>query len=238
MTKKIEFKVGKDTIRGKLFIPEGKGPFPGVIFFHGSGGKGEKYFEAGKYLLKKDILSLVFNYRGCGLSDGNYLDQIQQDSFDDALKAFSFLNQQKLVDNDRLGVVGGSYGGYVAAMILPKLSVKSLILLSPSAHDDSPTTKIDMGPIENEVAYFKDVKNWKGSQCYDNVSKFNNFILIIKSEHDENVPSAVVDKYIDSSKNASKKKEIMLKGADHRLSTPKMRNDFFELLSDWFLETL
>jgi len=44
----VEFKVGKDTLRGSLFIPDGKGPFPGVIFFHGSGSTGDTYFEAQK----------------------------------------------------------------------------------------------------------------------------------------------------------------------------------------------
>jgi len=43
--------VGKDTLRGSLFIPDGKGPFPGVIFFHGSGfSTGDTYFEAAERL--------------------------------------------------------------------------------------------------------------------------------------------------------------------------------------------
>lgn len=236
--RQVEFKSGKNTLRGLLFIPKGKGPFPGLIFFHGSGSRGQKYFDAGNFLSKKGFLCLAFNFSGCGESDGVYKKQTHDDAFRDAKSAFRFLLTQESIDENRIGVVGGSFGGFVASMILPEIEVKSLVLLSVSAHDDSYNTKIDIGSLENEIEYFKNEYNWINSEAYKNTSNFKQSILVIKSEKDENVPSDVVDKYYEVAKKASKKELKVIKGADHRLSTEKTRKEFFEIISDWFLKTL
>ena len=238
MHKNIEFKSGKETLRGSLFIPKGKGPFPGVIFFHGNGGKGEKYFEAGKKFSEKGLASLAFNFRGCGLSDGNYLIQTHKDAFEDALEAINFLTRQESVEKKRIGVVGGSFGGYISAMILSKIKIKSLVLLSPSSHDDPLSAKLDMGPLEKEVEYFADKANWENSKSYENIARYSGPLLIIKSENDENVPGEVINKYFEEAVNASIKQIKTIKGADHRLSTPEMRDRTFEIIINWFMRTL
>lgn len=233
----ISFKVGKDTLRGTLFTPSGKGPFPAVIFFHGSGGRGEKYYEAGEKFPQKGIVALAFNFRGCGRSDGSYSTQTFANALEDAQKAFDFL-LSKNIDPQRIGVVGGSFGGFVVAMLLPKIKVKSLVLLGASAHDESLLTKIDKGGSEKEVAYFKNKSNWENSQSYKNVANFKNPVLIIKSGNDENVPHEVTDKYFQKAVNSSKKEIRIIEGADHRLSEQKWRNEFCDIILDWFLKTL
>jgi uncharacterized protein len=236
--RQVEFKSVENILRGSLFIPSGKGAFPGVIFFHGNGGNGDKYFEAGRYLVNKGIMSLAFNYTGCGRSDGNYFTQTYKDAITDASFAYNFFLKQENLDKNRLGIVGGSFGGFVASMMLPEFVTKSLVLLSPSAHADPLSTKIDMGPLEEEVKYFQDRKNWENSKTYKNVEDYKGNLLVIKSENDENVPSEVVDKYFQTAKNVSKRKLITIKGADHRLSTEKMREEFYKIVTDWFLKTL
>jgi len=235
--KQVEFKSGENLLRGSFFVPKGIGPFPGVLFFHGSGGRGEKYFEAGKKFMENGILAFVFNFTGCGESSGNYLTQTHKDAFRDAKIAFNKLLDQKNIDKNRIGIVGGSFGGYVASMTLPELDVSSLVLLSPSAHDDSYDTKIDMGSIQKEVEYFNNEYNWINSEAYKNISEFKGSLLVVKSENDENVPSTVVDKYYQKSKSKIKK-QIILKGADHRLSTYEMREEFYKIVTDWFLKIL
>ena len=238
MEKKIKFKSGKNMLRGSMFVPSGRGPFPAVIFFHGNGSEGEKYFEAGKYLSEKGILCLAFNFTGCGVSEGEYLVQTHQDAFRDAKNAYDFFLKQKQIDRQRVGIVGGSFGGYVASMILPELDVVSLVLLFPSAHDDSYNTKIEMGSIEKEVEYFENEYNWINSEAYKNISDFRRSLLIIESEKDKNVPANVVNNYYEVAKKVLIKELRVIKDADHRLSTGKMRKEFYELISDWFLKTL
>src|SRR3990167_11461440 len=111
MEKKVEFKVGNETLRGSLFVPKGPGPFPGVVCLHGSGGVGDMYFEIAKKLSEKGIVGLAFNYRGAGVSDGKFEEQTIDNGIEDARAAYKFLISQDFVDKERIGDVGGSFGG-------------------------------------------------------------------------------------------------------------------------------
>ncbi len=238
MEKQVEFKVGSETLRGKLFVPESKGPFPGVIFFHGSGGKGETYFKWASKLVNEGIATFAFNFRGCGISDGDYLTQTLEDAFQDGKAAVNFFLTQN-IDPDRLGMLGGSFGGYVAAMILPQMNVKSLALKAPSAHGGDPTnTKINMGNLEDEVNYFKNRNNWENSLSFQNVMAYKGSLLVVKLGNDENVPPEVVDQYFEKATNVSKKEIKIINDADHRLTVPGTENQAYEIFSRWFKETL
>ena len=237
MEKKIEFIVNNTILRGSIFTPKGKGPFPAVIFFHGSGSKGLKYFEAAKHLSESGVLAFVFNFRGCGLSDGDYLSQTYEDAFLDAKSAFELLLCQN-IDPERIGVVGGSFGGFIASILLPQILIKSLVLLNPSAHDGDFSEKIDMGGLDNEIKYFANPLNWEDSKSFENIQNFKGKLLIIKSQNDENVPHEVLDKYFQKAINTTKKELIKIANADHRLSKDVWKEDFFSIIRDWFLKTL
>ena len=179
---------------------------------------------------------MAFNFRGCGQSDGDYLSQTHADAFEDAETAVDFLLKQN-VDPQRIGIVGSSFGGYIAAMILPKIKAKSLVLHAPSACNHGLSESLEMGGLEEEVKYFSDRKNWEDSKSYKNIAIFLEALLVLKSQNDENVPSEVVNKYFQQAQT-SKKETKIINGADHRLSTFEMRNEAFNLISDWFLKTL
>lgn len=237
MEKKIEFIVNNTTLRGSLFIPKGNGPFPAVILFHGNGGKGASTFEAAAKLPEIGILSFVFNFTGCGISDGDYSIQTHQDALDDASAAFDFLLSQN-IDKNRIGVVGGSFGGYLSCMLLTKFNVKSLILRAPSACVHSPKDKLDMGDLQHEIDYFKNRGNWVDSQSYINIAEFKGSVLIVKAKNDENVPAHVVDLYFDKAVNSKRKEIKTIKDSDHRMSEQRWRDEFFDIMLDWFLKTL
>ena len=237
MEKKIEFKVKNNILRGSLFIPEGKGPFPAVILFHGNGGKGASTFEAASKLPQIGILSFAFNFTECGISDGDYSIQTHQDALDDAIAEFNVLFSQN-IDKNRIGVVGGSFGGYIASMLLPKFNIKSLVLRAPSACTHNPKDMLDMGDLQHEVDYFKNKGNWVNSESYVNISNFKGQLLIIKSEHDDNVPSHIVDLYFDKARNAKIREMKVIKDADHRLTKDVWKDEFFSIIHDWFSKTL
>src|ERR1035437_4279834 len=133
----VEFKVEGDTLRGTLFVPEGKGPFPAVIFFHGSGGVGDTHFEAAEAIANKGIIGFAFNYRGCGISDGIFEEQTVEMGIEDGKAAVLFLLSSPLVDKERVGFYGGSFGGYIAAMLCNKFKVTSLALTAPAAYSST-----------------------------------------------------------------------------------------------------
>ena len=117
MEKQVEFKSGKETLRGSLFIPKGKGPFPGVIFFHGRGSDRKNYLGMGKNLSENGVITLAFDFRGCGDSEGDFKNQTHRMGIEDAEGGLKFVLSQN-TDKNRIGLLGSSFGGYCAAMLV------------------------------------------------------------------------------------------------------------------------
>jgi len=232
MEKQVEFKVGKDTLRGKVYIPDGKPPFPGVIFFHGSGGVGETQFETAKLISRRGIVGFAFNYRGTGLSEGKFEDQTISMGVEDGKSAVDFLLSIKELDKNRLGFVGGSFGGYVSSMICNTLSIKSMVLEAPASYPAS--------SINNQRDTDRDLGiRFEESKSYEEIAKYKGDLMIQICELDDVLPEGMAEMYFDSAKNAKKKAKYIIKGAKHRLSVdPIRKKDSQDKIISWFLETL
>ncbi|MGH8187511.1 MAG: alpha/beta hydrolase family protein, partial [Steroidobacteraceae bacterium] len=68
------FPSGDIALRGKLVLPSGQGPFPAVVFVHGSESSSAVDHYADPYLQAANGLAgLAFDRRGTGESEGDYL---------------------------------------------------------------------------------------------------------------------------------------------------------------------
>ena len=108
---------------GTLTIPEGSGPFPGVVLITGSGPQdrdetmlGHKPFRViADYLARRGVVVLRADDRGTGKSTGNFNGATTRDFADDAAGAVRFLRSREFVG--RIGLIGHSEGGLVAPMV-------------------------------------------------------------------------------------------------------------------------
>lgn len=235
MEKQVEFKVGNETLRGSLFIPEGKGPFPAVVFFHGRGSNRKNYLPMAEKLSENGIYSLTFDFRGCGVSDGIFANQTHRMGVEDGKAGLEFLLDQN-VDRNRIGIQGTSFGGYVVGMLLNEYDfIKSVVLRVPAAYSDQTfNVKADV-----EEGYFRKRENWINSSAYKGLENFKADLLVIESEKDELLPSEEVKKYYNVTKMASKRKLYIQKGAGHSFNgNPEGLKFFHKITVDWFLETL
>jgi len=133
----VTFPSGEITLHGVLYKPEGTGPFPAVIYNHGSapGMMSKEAFAAlGPVFASHGWVFLGPYRRGQGLSAsaGPYIgDQIaaaekaggvsaaaatmvrllETDHLDDQLAALSWLRKQNFVQPNRIAVAGNSFGG-------------------------------------------------------------------------------------------------------------------------------
>jgi carboxymethylenebutenolidase len=133
----VVFPSGKITLHGVLYKPEGTGPFPAVVYNHGSapGMVSKEAFEAlGPAFASRGWVFFGPYRRGQGLSAsaGPYIgDQIAAaeknggvsagaaamvrllatDHLNDQLAALAWLRKQGFVQRDRIAVAGNSFGG-------------------------------------------------------------------------------------------------------------------------------
>lgn len=100
------------------FVPDGEGPFPAVVLLHGGAFiKGDRgsYAPWGRWLAAQGYVGLSASYRLATPGRTTYPQAIW-----DVKAAVQHLRgaaPELRVDPDRIGILGGSAGGYLAAMI-------------------------------------------------------------------------------------------------------------------------
>jgi dienelactone hydrolase len=122
---------GNLRIQAYLYRPDGDGPFPAVIYNHGSRDDRERtpspFPHIGKMLTRAGYAVLVPERRGYGKSDGEIWrqevgnDQARliprlQAETDDVLAGVDYLRGISYVDTKRLAVMGWSFGGVVTML--------------------------------------------------------------------------------------------------------------------------
>lgn len=152
-TLETSYKNRKDgtTIGGTLTVPKGKGPFPAVILLPGSGPTdrdqtmlGHKPFAViADYLTRQGVAVLRVDSRGTGKTSGNYYNSTGHDLAADVLMGIEFLQGLKEVDRTKIGLIGHSLGGLVAALTAESTSdVKFIVLLAAPAFSDDESSEM------------------------------------------------------------------------------------------------
>jgi dipeptidyl aminopeptidase/acylaminoacyl peptidase len=125
-------------IHGQLFLPKTTGKHPAIVFFHGGSRRqmllGWHYMDAygymygvNQYWANKGYVVLSVNYRsgtGYGLDFREAINYgaAGASEFNDVMVAGLYLAGRADVDAKKIGVWGGSYGGYLTAMALARSS--------------------------------------------------------------------------------------------------------------------
>ncbi|HKW62432.1 MAG TPA: dienelactone hydrolase family protein [Candidatus Acidoferrum sp.] len=121
---------GKLKIEAYVFKPDGAGPFPVVIYSHGSRAGHEReerpFAYVGEMLTQDGYVVVVPERRGYGKSDGTafsetvgedrgprFVARVQEET-DDMLAAVDFVKNLPYADAKRMGVMGWSFGGIVS----------------------------------------------------------------------------------------------------------------------------
>jgi dipeptidyl aminopeptidase/acylaminoacyl peptidase len=133
----VSFKAADGTVaHGQLFQAPGSGNRPGVIFVHGGPPRqmllGWHYMDyysnayaTNQYLATHGFVVLAVNYRlgigyGHAFHHPDHAGPAGASEYQDVVAGAKFLQGIKGVDPARIGIWGGSYGGYLTAMGLAR----------------------------------------------------------------------------------------------------------------------
>ena len=191
-------------IHGQLFLPKGAGKHPAIVFFHGGSRRqmllGFHYmyyysnaYGMNQYLASKGYVVLSVNYRS-GIGYGlNFREAINYGAsggreYNDVMGAGLYVKSREDVDPKRIGVWGGSYGGYLTAMALSRSSdIFAAGVDLHGVHDWStrggsvanpaldPEKQRDQARVAFESSPMASVKTWKSP------------VLLIHGDDDRNV---------------------------------------------------
>ncbi len=192
-------------IHGQLFLPKNAaGKHPAVVFFHGGSRRqmllGFHYmyyysnaYAMNQFLASKGYVVLSVNYRS-GIGYGlNFREALNYGAtggseYNDVMGAGMYMANRVDVDARRIGVWGGSYGGYLTAMALSRSSdLFAAGVDLHGVHDWSarggsvanpnldPETQRELARVAYESSPMASVKGWKSP------------VLLVHGDDDRNV---------------------------------------------------
>lgn len=205
-------KTGNREVVADLYCPKsGSGPFPAVVYIHGNGmptksvgGTKAAFRRQAALLAAKGFVGLAIDYRfeneahfpGC---------------ISDAKAAVRWLRanaRQYRIDKERIGAVGGSWGGYIAAMLgttqdRPELEgggsnssfssrVKAVAVFNPSVDKLSRASESKSGPGTFEdfvgASYAEKPELWVKASPMTYISEQSAPFLFLHGTQDRTVP--------------------------------------------------
>ncbi|NIN11327.1 MAG: alpha/beta fold hydrolase [Gemmatimonadales bacterium] len=130
--REVTFRNGAVELRGTLMLPAAGGPFPAVVFLHGSGPHTREGFRPyAEEFARLGLASLFFDKRGSGESGGSWITASLEDLAGDALAAVHHLRTEEAIDPDRIGFWGVSQAGWVAPLAAsPSEEIAFMIVIS------------------------------------------------------------------------------------------------------------
>ncbi|MBT3249829.1 MAG: prolyl oligopeptidase family serine peptidase [Candidatus Pacebacteria bacterium] len=237
--KKISIPVENQTMDGTLYTPDiNKDKFPAVVVYHGRGSSQARYTDRAEELVKSGFITLIFSFRGCGDSDGEFKDQTLEMGYQDALAAYDFLFKQDNVDKNRIGVYGGSYGGYQATLVSKEREFESLVLSVPALYKNEWWKIVPESLGEETTQKYRDGDDFADNKAIKAIEGYAGQLLLIQHELDDICPKKQTDSFFNYATLASKKEKIMMNRVGHPLMKKEDRDKSNKMTVDWFKETL
>ncbi len=237
--------IGDSGIYMRVLRPHGNEKCPLVIVFHGIPGNETNIDLA--YALRENGFAVVTpNYNGCWGSKGDYrIETIPGNAetvFEEVFSA-EFL-QKWNIDEDRIGVVGHSLGGWVS-LISPKISpkIKGIVALDPladfTARDDAMLMKVMESfavPLHN-VTPEELMTGWKWASVHwnprDTIQFLNGrFLMMVSASGDDAFPLVPVHEVFSIGKKHASNPSYWAIASDHSFISerPRMREIVIEYL--------
>jgi dipeptidyl aminopeptidase/acylaminoacyl peptidase len=191
-------------IHGQLFLPRGQeGPRPALVFMHGGPPRQmllgfhpmDAYnymYAANEYLASRGYVVLSVNYRlsimyGRAFEEPAHAGPQGASEYQDIVAGAKYLQSLPLVDPKKIGLWGGSYGGYLTAMGLARNSdIFKAGVDYAGVHDwtallggrNSASVPSDMRKTAYDSSPVASIDHWTSP------------VLLIQADDDRNVPFA------------------------------------------------
>lgn len=146
----VVFPGGARELHGFLWKPDGAGPFPAILWNHGSEKLPGSQPALAKFYTEHSYVFFIPHRRGQGRSPGDYIQELveqappaerarrmvelQQVEFDDVIAALNYLKSRRFVDPNRIAISGCSYGGIQTLLAGERdLGIRALVPFAPGA---------------------------------------------------------------------------------------------------------
>jgi len=237
-------------VHGWVVMPQGQGPHPVLLNIHG--GPFAQYsvqlFDEAQVYADAGYAVVMCNPRGSagyGQAHGRSIRRSMGtvdlhdvlDFLDGAIAAGSGL------DGDRVGIMGGSYGGYLTAWTIAHEHRFAAAIVERGFLDpDTFVGTSDIGSFFSDEYTGIDPDAIRQQSPQAMVDEVRTPTLVLHSEEDLRCPVGQAERYYASLKRRGVETELVLfPGENHELSrsgSPRHRQERFEVILDWWARHL
>ncbi len=233
-------------VHGWLYLPAGEGPHPVLLNIHGGpyAQYGWGYFDEAQVYAQAGYAVLQCNPRGSasyGRAHGLAIKEAMGTV--DLQDVLAFLDgavaSEPSLDGNRVGVMGGSYGGYLTAWMIAHDHRFAAAIVERGYLDPlSFTGSSDIGWFFSEEYTGRDVAATLEQSPMAKVSQVRTPTLVMHSEEDYRCPLEQAQRYyVELLRHGVEAEFLLFPGENHELSrggTPWHRRQRFEAILDWW----
>ncbi len=247
MYKSVKLDVNGRLLRGCVRAPEGEGPFPTVIFYHGftvdKVGMQRLHELFARELVKAGFACVRFDFYGLGESEGDFSEMTLGHEIEEAEAIYNWSLEQDFCDPDNLYISGHSQGGLICTCIAPKINPKAMVLWAPALNQyygASLRARTMMGPTEKGW----DIEGLELSRDFiEEIRKmdlrsmargYEKPTLLIHGTEDELVPVDVAYVYQDI--YGEHMRLELIEGANHQFRSLKWKQQVYDGSVKFLLE--
>jgi len=256
MIKPVTFKNEEQKLVGILHVPIGmkRGEkASGIAMFHGfTGNRTEAhrlFIHVARALSDSGFVVLRFDFRGSGDSDGEFDDMTVPGEVSDAGEALNFLAKQRMVNKQKIGVIGLSMGGRVAAILTSKDKRVKFAVLYAAALSPLRESFLAMAGKEglerlDSGEAFKIGDGWYLKKSFfdrvdepvplDVMHKIKVPVLLVHGDADQTVSIEDSRKGYEVIRNLNSRNEFyVVKGGDHVFTDRKHEQEVIRKTLEW-----
>jgi len=247
MEEQVSFSSDGESVFGVLHLPDDT-PAPGIIMCHGfTGHKAEThrlFVAAARDFARNGIAVLRFDFRGSGDSAGDFSEMTVSREIADAGAAMDFLAARPEAHPNRLGVLGLSLGGCVAACLAGRDErVRALVLWAPVARPQRIYERLvsEFGPLQK-----LDMNGWPLGRPFldelptirpiEEVASYLGPSLVVHGAADDSVPVSEGSDYRVAL--GGRCRLHIVPGADHVFSSLPWKSEAIAVARDFLVEAL
>lgn len=213
---------------GKLYLPEGDGPFPVVVYSSGAGMPFGSYKDIAKKLAENGIAGVCFDFAGAidpSRSEGSVLECSVLTEAADLAAVVNSIKEIEYIDGDNIFLWGHSLGGFVTAYVgcqNPDM-IRGMMLAEPSFQfhdqirelfpDESEIPEISTEPFYCGAVFYTDALSF---DIYDIMPQYKNDIVIFAGTKTPSLGTEYTEYFERAEETFTSAELIYVDDADHQ----------------------
>lgn len=178
----------------------------------------------------------VLNYAGHGNSPIKLIDATRKQQLDEVLAVYDELVK---LGYTKIIAIGGSFGGYMAALLAGKRKLEALVLRAPANYPDEEFTTIYKDTSAGTKArahyfYRKNISPDYRNSAVGGVASYDGYTYVIEHAEDEVINPSIPKSYFHAAKHGN---YIIIPGLKHSPKNMSNPEHFYTIIEAW-IETI